>query len=84
MPASKSVLPLGQSVPTHRGERVIRQLLCLPGYHDSTSPMPPKACGFMAIRVPDIKRGAQDIAAGVVNEIAAEVLAAEKNINVPR
>ncbi len=38
--------------------------------------------GFLAVRVPDIQRCTQHVAAGVVHQVAAEVFLAEEDLDV--
>src|SRR5206468_10825927 len=75
-------LPLGQSVPAHGSQRVVRHFLDAPCDQSRAAPVTSKSRSFPTVRIPDIERGAEDISSGVIDEVASEVLGAEKHIDV--
>src|ERR1700682_509069 len=76
-------LALRQSVPARRRERIVRNLLTHTGSECRVSPVSSKTRGFLAVRIPNVEGCTQHVAAGVVDQIAAEVLIAEENLDVP-
>src|SRR3982750_3699223 len=81
-PAGADRLPLGYAVPTSRNQRVIRYRFNLARDERRGSPVATKARGFAAVGVPDVEGRAEDVSAGVVHEVAAQVLVAEKDLDV--
>src|ERR1700716_3136359 len=81
--AESRILPLSQAVPPRRNQRVIGSLFDLTRNEDSAPPVPAKTRGLLAIGVPDVERRAEDVAPGVVDEVAAEILVAEEDFDVP-
>src|SRR5206468_181589 len=79
-----SSLAFGETVPARRHQRVVRKLLDLAGDECGGSPVAPEPRCFLAVGIPDVERRAEYIPAGVVDEVATQVLAAEEDLDVAR
>src|SRR5437870_2265338 len=77
-------LPLGESIPASWRHRVVGNLLDCSRDECCAPPVATKACRLLAVRIPDVESGAEHIAAGVVDEVAAEILFPEEDFDVAR
>src|SRR3954465_14060374 len=75
-------LPLGQAIPARRCQRVIGHSLDCARDEGRAAPVTAEAGGLSAVGVPDVECRAEDVAPRVVDQVAAEVLAAEKDVDV--